>query len=51
LVGIGFARVILTLAYIVTRNLWVSAGAHIINDWTGFFLMFEFGHVPISTVD
>ncbi|MCS4245653.1 membrane protease YdiL (CAAX protease family) [Rhizobium sp. BIGb0125] len=45
LIGIGFARVILTLAYIVTRNLWVSAGAHIINDWTGFVLMFEFGHV------
>lgn len=50
LIGIGFARVILTLAYIVTRNLWVSAGAHIINDWTGFFLVFEFGHVPINTV-
>ncbi|QWW76498.1 CPBP family intramembrane glutamic endopeptidase [Agrobacterium pusense] len=50
LIGIGFARVILTLAYIVTRNLWVSAGAHIINDWTGFFLMVEFGHMPINSV-
>lgn len=48
LIGIGFARVILTLAFIATRNLWVSAGAHIINDWTGFLLVFEFGHVPID---
>lgn len=51
LIGIGFARVILTLAYIVTRNLWVSAGAHIINDWTGFILLLEFGHVPISAME
>lgn len=51
LIGIGFARVILTLAYIATRNLWVSAGAHIINDWTGFILMFEFGHLPINAVE
>ncbi|WP_198935121.1 CPBP family intramembrane glutamic endopeptidase [Pararhizobium arenae] len=48
LIGIGFARVILTLSYIVTRNLWVSAGAHIINDWTGFILVFEFAHMPIN---
>jgi uncharacterized protein len=33
---IGGARVVLTLAYIRTKNLWVSAGAHIINDWTLF---------------
>ncbi len=51
LIGIGFARVILTLAYIVTRNLWVSAGAHIINDWTGFIFMLEFGHVPINPAE
>jgi membrane protease YdiL (CAAX protease family) len=51
LIGIGFARLILTLAYIVTRNLWVSAGAHIINDWTGFVFMLEFGHVPINAVE
>lgn len=51
LIGIASARVLLTLAYFVTRNLWVSAGAHIINDWTGFFLMFEFAHVPIHTAD
>lgn len=33
---IGGARLILTLAYIRTKNLWVSSGAHIINDWTIF---------------
>ncbi|MDI9914991.1 CPBP family intramembrane glutamic endopeptidase [Rhodococcus sp. IEGM 1379] len=35
-VVIGGARIILTLAYIRTKNLWVSSGAHIINDWTLF---------------
>jgi membrane protease YdiL (CAAX protease family) len=31
---IGSARLVLTLPYIMTRNIWVSTGAHIINDWT-----------------
>ena len=35
---IGGARLVLTLAYIKTKNLWVSAGAHIINDWITFGL-------------
>lgn len=30
---IGVARIMLTLAFVVTKNLWVSAGAHILNDW------------------
>ncbi len=30
---IGTARLMLSLAYIKTKNLWVSSGAHIINDW------------------
>lgn len=30
---IGTARLVLSLAYIKTKNLWVSSGAHIINDW------------------
>lgn len=34
IVVIGGARIVLTLAYIYTKNLWVSTGAHIINDWT-----------------
>ncbi|WP_209443137.1 CPBP family intramembrane glutamic endopeptidase [Falsiroseomonas frigidaquae] len=46
---IGTARVILTLAYIWTRNLWVSTGAHVLNDWTEFSLAFGMSHVPIGT--
>lgn len=34
LVVIGSARLILTWAYIWSKNIWVSTGAHIINDWT-----------------
>ena len=37
---IGAARAVLTLAYIATRNLWVSTGAHILTDWTEFTLAF-----------
>jgi uncharacterized protein len=33
---IGTARLVLTLPWIMTKNLWVCAGAHIINDWTLF---------------
>ncbi|WP_402464820.1 CPBP family intramembrane glutamic endopeptidase [Isoptericola aurantiacus] len=36
---IGIARVILTIPFLITKNLWVSAGAHILNDW----LQFGFG--------
>jgi membrane protease YdiL (CAAX protease family) len=32
LVGIGAARLVLTLAYIRTKNIAVSTGAHILND-------------------
>lgn len=46
---IGAARVVLTLSYIWTRNLWVPVGAHIINDWTEFTFIFSFGHVRIDT--
>lgn len=35
-VVIGSARLVLSLAYLKTRNIWVSAGAHIINDWVMF---------------
>jgi membrane protease YdiL (CAAX protease family) len=33
---IGTARIVLTLAYIRTKNLWVSYGAHLLNDWVIF---------------
>lgn len=38
LLVIGGARVILTLAYVKTKNLWVSFGAHLVGDWTLFTL-------------
>jgi uncharacterized protein len=33
LVVIGSARLVLTWAYVWTKNIWVSTGAHVINDW------------------
>lgn len=45
---IGTARIVLTLAYLLTRNLWVSSLAHIINDWTLFLVSFGFSHGPIA---
>jgi len=33
---IGSARLVLTLPWIMTKNLWVSTGAHILNDWALF---------------
>ena len=33
---IGAARLVLTLAYIRTKNILVSTGAHILNDWVVF---------------
>ena len=38
LIAIGGARLVLTLAYMKTKNLWVSFGAHVINDWMTFGL-------------
>ena len=36
LVVIGSARLVLTLPWILTKNIWVSTGAHIVNDWLLF---------------
>ncbi len=33
---IGTSRIIMTLAYIGTKNLWVSYGVHVVNDWSEF---------------
>jgi membrane protease YdiL (CAAX protease family) len=33
LVVIGSARLVLTWAYVWTKNIWVSTGAHILNDF------------------
>jgi len=36
IVIIGSARMMLTLPWILTKNIWVSTGAHIVNDWLLF---------------
>lgn len=36
IVIIGSARMVLTLPWILTKNIWVCTGAHIINDWLLF---------------
>lgn len=38
IVVIGSARMVLTLPWILTKNIWVSTGAHIVNDWMLFTL-------------
>lgn len=45
---IGTARLILTWSYLRTRNLWVSAGAHIINDWSIFAVGYAGSHLPVG---
>lgn len=44
-VVIGSARLILLLPYIMTKNIWVSAGAHILNDWA-LFIIVLLGAIP-----
>ena len=38
IIVIGLARLVLLLPYVKTKNIWVSTGAHILNDWTLFTL-------------
>lgn len=38
IVIIGSARLVLTLPWLLTKNIWVSTGAHILNDWLLFGL-------------
>ena len=44
IVIIGSARMVLTLPWILTKNIWVSTGAHIINDW----LLFGMGLLSVG---
>ena len=46
LVIIGTARLVLSLAYLFSRNLWVSTGAHVLNDWTLFGAGLLLGSLP-----
>jgi membrane protease YdiL (CAAX protease family) len=39
IVVIGTARIVLTMAWLRTKNIWVSTGAHIINDWLLFIFV------------
>jgi membrane protease YdiL (CAAX protease family) len=39
IVVIGSARMVLTLPWLLTKNIWVSTGAHIVNDWLLFISM------------
>lgn len=43
---IGTARLVLSLAYLFSRNLWVSTGAHVLNDWTLFGAGLLLGSLP-----
>lgn len=36
LLGVGIVRLVLTLPYLRTKNLWVATGTHILNDWITF---------------
>lgn len=36
IIVIGLARLVLLLPYLKTKNIWVSTGAHILNDWILF---------------
>lgn len=43
LVIIGGARLVLTLAYLKTKNLWTCTGAHVLNDWILFAVPLALG--------
>lgn len=43
---IGSARLVLTLAYLWTRNLWASTLAHVLNDWAIFGVVLLVGATP-----
>lgn len=36
LIGIGVARIVLLVAYLRTKNILVSTGSHVLNDWALF---------------
>jgi hypothetical protein len=36
--GVGVARIVLLIPYFITKNILVSTGAHILNDWISFAL-------------
>lgn len=47
---IGAARMVLTGAYLLTGNLWVSAGAHIVSDWLIFFAAYLLPDIDMQSL-
>ena len=47
---IGAARLVMTAAYLLTGNLWVSAGAHIMSDWIIFFVAYLMPEIGMDTL-
>lgn len=45
---IGVARLVMTVSYLLTGNLAVSIGAHVLHDWALFFMSFAGAHAPID---
>ena len=43
LLGVGVARVILIIPYIITKNIWVSTATHVLYDWSNFALAIAAG--------
>lgn len=43
LVALAPIRVVLLLPYLITKNIWVSTGVHVANDWAIFGLPFLLG--------
>lgn len=39
LLGVGVARIILIIPYIITKNIWVSTGTHVLYDWSNIALV------------
>lgn len=44
--GVGVARIVLIIPYIITKNIWVAAGTHILYDWSNFALVLVFAGGP-----
>lgn len=49
IVVIGSARLVLTLPWIMTKNIWVSTGAHIVNDWLFFMVAILGASLVVTT--
>lgn len=46
--NIGAARLVLILPYLITRNIWSSTIAHVVNDWLLFATAIIFGAAAVA---